>query len=183
MTPKAAGSRLNGEHKGEQMTIWSFLHITNIATAPEEISSYEDHIGEFYSWDNTVANHARVRVNDIAIIVDEVAILGIGKISKLEIESSWKNRRSCPECKKTKISKRFELIPAYRCSNCKFEFDSPAIEVLEVISYRAHYGKTWERINNVPKNLLGSAYISKAVQQSIRELQPAKIPAIISLNL
>lgn len=158
------------------MRLWSFLQITPKTVGPDTAKLYEDQLGFHYSFDSTVANHARVKVNDQALIIDETSILGIGTITKIEIESTTKNRQRCLYCKSTKISARLESIPKYRCSKCKKEFDEPSIEVIDVISYKAFYSGNWKAVKNESKKILEPAYFSRAVQQSIRELNTNLLP-------
>ena len=133
------------------MTLWSFLHISKVTHNNPTQETYNDQIGNFYSWDSTVANHARVKVLDQVLIVDDRFILGSGMITKLSIEISSKVRSRCARCASTKISARTEIIPVYRCALCKFEFDIPAKENIEVLSYIAFYGDTWRPFNGTLK--------------------------------
>ena len=158
------------------MTLWSFLQISPKASRSISFEQYEDQLGFYYSFDSTVHNHARVKVNDRALITDEKSILGLGTITKIEIEAAKKNRRRCPSCASTKISPRLATIPKFRCSKCEKEFDNPAVEVIDVVSYKAFYGTNWKRIEGMSKEVLNAAYISRAVQQSIRELNVDLLP-------
>lgn len=162
------------------MTLWSFLHISKVTQNNSTQQTYNDQIGNFYSWDSTVANHARVKVLDKVLIVDERFILGSGIITKLSIETSSKVRSRCAKCASTKISARTEITPVYRCALCKFEFDIPAKENIEVLSYIAYYGDAWRPFNGLLKKILEPAYRSKAVQQSIRQLDKSFLPLEVS---
>jgi hypothetical protein len=165
------------------MTIWSFLHISKESQPVVAQESYEDRIGNVYSWDSTVANHAKVKVRDSALIVNERSILGIGTISKMEIELDTKIRSRCAKCRSTKISPRLEITPIFRCNQCKFEFNTPEKDEIEVLKYHGYYGSTWQRLNDLPKKCIEEAYFSKAVQQSIRELDSSLLPTSISQYL
>ena len=165
------------------MTIWSFLHISKESQPVVAQEGYEDRIGNIYSWDSTVANHAKVRVRDVVLIVNERSILGIGTISKMEIELGTKIRSRCPKCRSTKISPRLEITPVFRCNACKLEFNSPEKDEIEVLKYRGYYGNIWRRLDDLPKTILEDAYFSKAVQQSIRELNLSLIPTSVSQYL
>ena len=158
------------------MTLWSFLQISPKASKSISFEQYADQLGFYYSFDSTVANHARVKVNDRALIIDEKSILGLGTINKIEIEAAKKNRRRCPSCASTKISPRLETFPRFRCSKCEKEFDNPAVEVIDVVSYKAFYGSNWKRVEGISKELINAAYFSRAVQQSIRELNIKFLP-------
>jgi len=162
------------------MTIWSFLHISKESQPVVAQEGYEDRIGNVYSWDSTVANHAKVKVRDVALIVNERSILGIGTISKMEIELGTKIRSRCPKCRATKISPRLEITPIFRCNACKFEFNSPEKDEVEVLKYHGYYENKWKRLNDLPKKSIEEAYFSKAVQQSIRELNSSLLPTSIS---
>lgn len=165
------------------MTIWSFLHIYKLPHSDLVQVAYKDEIGKLYSWDSTVANHAKVRVLDRVVIVDDQLILGLGFISKIHIEASRKMRSRCPNCLSTKISTRTEVTPVYRCNKCKFEFDKLHKEEIEVLSYMAFYGDSWLPFENLSKRKLEPAYHSKGVQQSIRQLDTMLLPLEVSQYL
>ena len=165
------------------MTIWSFLHISKASQPVVAQEGYEDLIGSIYSWDSTVANHAKVKVRDSALIVSEGSILGLGTISKIEIELDTKIRSRCAKCRSTKSSPRLEIAPIFRCNACKFEFNTPEKDEIEVLKYHGYYGRTWQSLNDLPKKCIEEAYFSKAVQQSIRELNSSLLPTSISQYL
>lgn len=165
------------------MTIWSFLHISKESQPVVAQEGYYDRIGIVYSWDSTVANHAKVKVRDVALVINERSILGIGTISKMEIELGTKIRSRCPKCRSTKMSARLEITPVFRCTACKFEFNSPEKDQIDVLKYRGYYGDFWRRLDDVPKTIIEGAYFSKAVQQSIRELNLSLLPMSVSQYL
>jgi hypothetical protein len=165
------------------MTIWSLLHISKVSQPVVAQEGYEDRIGSIYSWDSTVANHAKVRVRDSVLIVSEQSVLGIGTISKMEIKIDTKIRSRCAKCRSTKISPRLEITPIFRCNQCKFEFDDPEKDEIEVLKYHGYYGSSWQPFHDLPKKCIEEAYFSKAVQQSIRELDPSLLPVSISQYL
>jgi len=163
--------------------IWSFIQLMPIKPLSFSVSAYKDIIGVQYSWDSTVANHSKVAVNDYFVLVDDKMVLGYGLIERLESYSSIKTRQRCTKCKSTKFSARSERYPEFRCTQCKEEFSSPLQEVINIISYDAFYQSFWKPISNAPKSLLSSAYISKAVQQSIRELSFQVVNKSLNINL
>jgi DNA-directed RNA polymerase subunit RPC12/RpoP len=158
---------------------WSFLQIPHPADATTRSSLYEDVLGERYSWDSTVPNHSKVQVTDLVVIVDPISVLGFSRISKMHIEVGKKERFRCPRCQSTKISARSELLPKFRCSRCKNEFNARVSEEIDVIKYHAYFPETWHPIADLPKNLLEAAYRSKALQHSIRELDRSVVNSIL----
>ena len=161
------------------MKIWSFLQLPNNDDEIQNRSRYEDVLGARYSWDSTVANYSKVQINDRIVLVDSQYILGFSRITKLHIEVGEKDRFRCPECRSTKISPRVELMPKYRCLKCKSEFSESIKETINVVKYHSYYPEKWHSLHLVSKTALESAYFSKAVQQSIRELEDHRMTSIL----
>jgi len=158
---------------------WNLLQIPHPADATTGSGLYGDILGERYSWDSTVPNHSKVQVRDLVVIVDPINVLGFSRISKMHIEVGKKERFRCPCCQSTKIFARSEILPKFRCSRCKNEFNDRMSEEIDVIKYHAYFPETWHPIANLPKNLLEAAYRSKASQHSIRELDRDVVNSIL----
>lgn len=58
------------------------------------------------------------------------------------------------------------MRPAFRCSNCAAEFDSPDEEPIEVTTYRADYARSWLPIDGAvtAAELEADCYLSRAKQ-------------------
>ncbi len=105
---------------------------------------YDDSAGVYYSYDSNVGNSRRVQVGDLIVVRQDDFVAGWGFIEYIEVtENSQKEIRRCPKCEKTSISFRKTMLPAYKCSNCKFEFDEPVSTFESVTAFRAYYANTW----------------------------------------
>lgn len=106
---------------------------------------YDDRAAEYYSWDNTVPNHAEPKINDKIVIWDGKTLIGSSIIQDIKIDSSEKPRLRCPHCRTTKIKPRKTSTPKYRCQspNCKKEFESPTEDLISVTTYRSYHADFW----------------------------------------
>ncbi|MFD9357986.1 HNH endonuclease [Streptomyces sp. NPDC060031] len=104
---------------------------------------YDDDPSEHYSWDDTVPNHANLKVGDVIALWDKKQLLGLGVISEIETGSEVKNLYFCPVCKKADIKPRKRLKPAYLCNKCGAQFDEPGSKAKRVVTYRSKHGETW----------------------------------------
>lgn len=112
-------------------------------------AGYDDMIDAYYSWDSKVPNHKNLRVGDPVALWDKQRLLGVSVIEEIETAAGLKLLNRCPKCAKTRISDRKRSKPRYRCMRCHHEFDSPAPDVVEVLTYRARYDAAWTSLEGV----------------------------------
>lgn len=122
-------------------------------------AGYDDQHDAYYSWDSNVPNHTKLRVGDPIALWDKERLLGVSVIEAIETAPGVKVLSRCPRCNAPQISERTRIVPRYRCTKCKAEFDVARTEVVEVVQYRARYDAAWTSL----EGLLSGAEI-KAVQ-------------------
>ncbi|MDQ1068368.1 HNH endonuclease [Streptomyces canus] len=104
---------------------------------------YEDNPREYYRWDSTVPNHARLAEGDVVALWDKRELIGVSVIDNIETSTKDKARYFCPQCKKADFKRRSRLTPACRCNQCGATFDTPGQKVEQVTTYLARYGRRW----------------------------------------
>ncbi|MEH0444250.1 MULTISPECIES: HNH endonuclease [unclassified Streptomyces] len=171
---------VTGESAGRA---WSFL-IAGEDRQFQGNTGYEDVIEESYSYDSTVGNHRRVALDDLVVVRSGREALGIGYVEQLEIFPDQEKLRSrCPGCGSTGFKERTSVLPRFRCSPCGETFDVPSTETIEVTSYRAHYGGTWQALEGcLEKALLSELSLTNSDQQSIKALDYSGVLAAVSLR-
>lgn len=148
-------------------TAWSLYSIDDPQHAGN--TGYDDRHGRSYTWDNTVANHGRPAVGDLAVVRNDQLVEGSGWIERIEYAETTKQRRRCPQCGTTDIKRRKVKRPLYRCGHCHQEFDTAAAELIEILQYTAVFGDSW-RSSNLPVERLEEFIPSRARQHAIREM-------------
>lgn len=119
-----------------------------MALAPADRSyggndGYEDDISRFYSWNSRVPNSRAIGVGDRVVLWDKLGLLGFSVIEKITPGTGTVDRRLCPGCGSADIKFRKTKAPDWRCFDCYAEFDHADSEVVEVLTFRAHYGSEW----------------------------------------
>jgi ribosomal protein L37AE/L43A len=105
---------------------------------------YDDEPSRHYSWDSTVPNHAAIAVGDVIALWDKKSLLGVSVIEDIDTGQTVKETYSCPECGRARASRpRRSKTPAYRCWNCKAEFDAPTVRRKKVTTYRSRHTAAW----------------------------------------
>ncbi|MFE5718380.1 HNH endonuclease [Streptomyces erythrochromogenes] len=104
---------------------------------------YDDDPSQHYSWDDTVPNHANLKVGDVIALWDKKELLGLGVISDIETGSEVKTLYFCPECKKADFKRRKKLKPTCLCNKCGARFEEPGSKTRTVVTYRSRHGETW----------------------------------------
>lgn len=154
---------------------WSFLVVDEGDRQHQGNQGYDDDPSSYYSWDSTVPNREGPAEGDLCAVRDSRGLLGISQIDEVErTEGKEKTRLRCRECGSTALKGRTKTQPTYRCSRCKSEFDQPIKEPIEVIRYRADYGRSWVSIGGAvtASELEASCYLSRSKQQAIRPVDP-----------
>ncbi|MFF2020881.1 HNH endonuclease [Streptomyces sp. NPDC058171] len=124
------------------MTAW----LMHLGKDPKRVGGgYDDNSATHYSWDSRVPNATGVQVGDRIVLWDGETSLGLSVIETIETGTGAKDLSSCPKCGKADIAPRKTMTPKYRCwtKECKAEFDRPAVETVDVITYRARYEAGW----------------------------------------
>jgi DNA-directed RNA polymerase subunit RPC12/RpoP len=150
---------------------WSFLVVDEGDRQHRGNEGYDDEPSRYYSWDSTVANHRGPHPGDLCLVRDSRGVLGISQIDAIDrTDGAEKIRQRCPKCGSTALKQRKTVAPAYRCSNCKAEFDQPDEEPIEITRYRADYVRSWLAIEGAVKaeDLEASCYLSRSKQHAIR---------------
>ncbi|MFF8400921.1 HNH endonuclease [Streptomyces sp. NPDC015684] len=104
---------------------------------------YDDNPAVHYSWDSTVQNHARLAVGDVIALWDRKELIGVSVIEAIDTDTAEKTVYFCPQCQKSDIKRRQRRTPAYRCGQCRAQFDTPARKTKAVTTYRSLHSKVW----------------------------------------
>jgi len=133
---------------------------------------YDDVVNEYYSWDDTVANHSGPQLKDKIILWDGLSLLGASTIMEIGKSAGLKTRQRCPFCKTTRIKSRKQLLPKYRCHKCRSEFEEPLNEQIQVNKYRSEHRDFWYDMQGLlsGEQLRDLCFQPKS-QQSIRPLR------------
>ncbi len=135
-------------------------------------AGYDDLPEEHYSWDETVANHARIRVGDIVVLWDKTTLIGASRADQIQVEHGVeKERYRCPECGKTSMKERQHVAPKYRCYKCRAVTDAPVVETIEVTTYRSRHARLWVDLGSaLPAPAIRACCESPKSQHSLRPL-------------
>jgi hypothetical protein len=143
---------------------------------------YEEVLGEYYTWDDTVNNSKRVAEGDILLLWNRNdGLLGFSVVEEILVrERVAKVRPRCPRCNATDVRRR---RPPYRCGErgCNHVFSEPVEERLEVTQYIANYAAGWTmpRTPLSPDECRQLATRTKS-QLSIREVDLAKLDSYLA---
>ena len=135
-------------------------------------AGYDDQPDVYYTWDNTVYNHARLEVGDAIVLWDKKRLLGLSVVEEIEEHDREKLLFKCPHCGKAGIKARTVKLPRFRCSDCHEEFVTPTTEIKTVHEYRSRHDAAWTPLEGL---LTGSELRglceSPASQLSIRQFR------------
>ncbi|MEE6294964.1 HNH endonuclease signature motif containing protein [Georgenia wangjunii] len=112
-------------------------------------SGYDDQYDAYYSWDSKVPNHRNLRVGDPIALWDKERLLGVSVIEEIDTWPGTKVLQRCPVCSTTRIDPRKRAKPRYRCMKCRYEFETPLADVIEVDLYRARYDAAWAPLDGL----------------------------------
>jgi ribosomal protein L37AE/L43A len=104
---------------------------------------YDDAASTHYSWDDTVPNHATLKVGDPIVVWDGDFLIGASAIEAIETGSGVKKTPLCPHCGKANVAPRKRKTPLYVCWDCKEEFDEAAWKTKHVVTYRSRHQAGW----------------------------------------
>jgi len=161
---------------------------TIIAKDPESISwgshsGYDDEPNEYYTYDSQVGNHKNVQVGDLVFVKGAEFLIGFAQIESIFSEPGKKELRRCPKCGDSPES-RVVKTPKWRCKSktCNFEFgdEEVAIDVIDVVKYRAAYRNTWQDANcPLSRQDAFEFQANRDNQSAIRQLDLEKVPELI----
>jgi len=155
---------------------WLFITNTNL-------SVYDDRVGQYYSYDDNVQNHRRIRVGDLVIIREDEYLAGWSIVDSLDpIPNQVKEMRRCPKCSKTNPSFRKKKIPAYKCNTCKLEFEeSELVRTFDTVTQiRANYSLNWhEGARPILHTALNDVFLSASTFPAIRPLDLLKLSPVL----
>lgn len=153
------------------MTAW----LMYLGEDPKRVGAgYDDNSSSHYSWDSRVPNSAAVQVGDEIVLWDGNTSLGLSVIEEIEVGTGTKEVSSCPQCGKADIAPRKTMTPKYRCwtKTCKAVFDEPAVETVDVITYRARYEAGWVDLHgHLPAAELRQLCVEPKSQNALRRLR------------
>lgn len=163
---------------------WSLLTLDSDELQYAGNEGYPDVLTSHYAFDSTVPNHKAVSRGDLAVMRGSRMVLGVGWIESVSVRSGEKIRRRCPRCSKTGFKRRKTVSPEFRCGDCGLAFAKPVDETIDVDFFEAHYRGTFLSMEDeVPVSVLESAYINKATQHAIRELDLPKVRGLLTTIL
>jgi len=132
-------------------------------------SGYDDVPDSHYTWDSTVANHARLRPGEFIVLWDKKVLVGASVIESISVGEAQKIIYRCPKCRKASIKQRRKLSPRYKCNSCGDEFNDPLSIKKDVNTYQSRHDAGWVAMDGlmVGSELRGLC-ISPKSQQSLR---------------
>jgi hypothetical protein len=104
---------------------------------------YSDDPSKVYEYDSSVPNHLQVTKGDLAILRDKDKLLGVARIERIDTHQGTKERRRCPVYNTTKMKRRRNKQPEFRCYNGGHEFAIPTLEVTTCTLFTAHFGNSF----------------------------------------
>jgi HNH endonuclease len=112
-------------------------------------------------------------------------VLGTGRIDAIQAGTTCKIRQRRPNRRSTSYKFRTSSVLPFRCSACMAEFaETDKTDVRQVRTYAADYSATWRAADSLfPASSLTVAYMSCAVQHSIRQLDPQLLRPILRSHL
>jgi len=162
---------------------WVFIMKSDDERSWAANRGYDDSAGIYYSYDSNVGNCKQVSVGDLVVIREDNHVAGWGFIEFIEVTAnSPKEITRCPQCRKTKFSRRKTMTPANKCGSCNHEFDDHEALITHesVTAYKAFYANTWTEAAR-PVNLDALKLVTKnrGTFNAIRPLEPEKLPAFL----
>jgi HNH endonuclease len=151
-----------------------------VKSSEQELSpigySYDDSVGMYYSFDSNVGNSSQISIGDLVVVREDHFVAGWALVEKIEHRpNSQKILFCCPGCNKPNPRFRTTVTPAFKCDECKIEFEESQIlqRELLVTEFKAFYANSWQeavRPLSIRDPLVSSALSSKSTYSSIRPL-------------
>ena len=137
---------------------------------------YDDDPAQHYSWDSTVPNSSNVKAGDALVLWDKRELLGASLVERVDVWDDMKALHQCPNCGSAGFKKRKTQTPAFRCPDCREEFEQPESRVEPIKAYRSVHGPGWTSLRGVlDKAELRSLCFSPRSQLSIRGMDWSKL--------
>ena len=132
--------------KMKNQRCWLFTEIADEKRITQGNAGYADETGVIYRYDNSVPNHKNPAEGDIVILRKGHEALGWALICGIKKDIGSKERRRCPECKKTKVRLRKTMSPQWWCTECRIDFEKPIISFEPAVLYEAHFNGTFNSL-------------------------------------
>ena len=162
---------------------WVFVMKSDAERSWAANRGYDDFAGIYYSYDSNVGNCKQVSKGDLIVVREDDHVAGWAFVEFIEVfPNSHKEISRCPNCGKTNFSRRKTIVPANKCSSCKFEFEDIEARVTQetVTAYRAYYANTWtEAARPVFRMELEDIIKTRDTFNAIRHLDRNKLPAFL----
>jgi hypothetical protein len=165
---------------------WSLLSLERTTRHAQGDTGYADEIGACYAYDDKVANHGYVQIGDLVVVRERTMVIGAGWVDAIDIAPGKKIEPRCPRpaCGSTNIKARRTLQPEFLCNKCGIPCAEPNYKIASVKVYTLQYGSRWRRADGYfPASQIDPFYVSRAVQNSIRELKADMIGSVIDAHL
>ena len=156
--------------------IWSFA-ITSESTYGGN-TGYDDLTSSLYRYDDKVQYHAQVRAGDLAVVLVDREVAGIGRIDRIVVRPDTKTLQRCPGCKTTDIARRRTVSPTYRCNRCRETFEHPKHDEVAVDVHEAHL-LDWEPLRGISGGEIYKTALTQG-QTSIRPLEPSRVRTLLA---
>jgi hypothetical protein len=144
---------------------------------------YDDSAGFYYSYDSNVAYCRQIEVGDIVVVRSDDFVAGWGIAEHVDIELDVaKEIMRCPSCRRTNHYYRSTVVPHYRCSSCRAEFEEvDAIRTTELVTgFRCWYACTWtEAARPVQFRELADFYATTDTFNAIRPLRIDRLTELL----
>jgi hypothetical protein len=162
---------------------WSLLSLERTTRHAQGETRYSDEFGSSYAYDSKVANHAYVQAGDLVVLRGRTLVLGAGWVDSIDKSPGMKVEAHCA-CGSTNLKARKKLRPRFLCNRCGATFDEPGNRMTSVDVYTLHYGSRWrEADSRFPVGQIDGIYVSRAEQNSIRELTAEAARSVIDAHL
>jgi hypothetical protein len=162
---------------------WVFIMKSDDERSWAANRGYDDSAGIYYSYDSNVGNCKQVSVGDLIVVREDNHVAGWGFIEFIEVTAnSPKEITRCPQCRKTKFSRRKTMTPANKCASCDHEFgDHEALVTHEsVTAYKAFYANTWtEAARLVHSKDLEAVLKNRDTFNAIRPIDRDRLPPFL----
>ncbi|MFJ9583369.1 HNH endonuclease [Streptomyces acidicola] len=135
---------------------------------------YDDSPATHYSWDDTVPNHATVRVGDVIALWDATELLGLSVIESVTLGQATKKTPYCLKCGKADVAERKKKLPRFVCwnSDCKHESGQAGWKDKDVVTYRSRHEAGWiPARGTLMAPELRALCVKPKSQNSLRELR------------
>lgn len=163
------------------MKAWALLSKSD-GRSWESNDGYPDELGSTYVYDNRVANHLQLAVGHIVVLRDSHSVLGVSSIDRIDSAPGLKVLYVCPGCKKTGYVPRKTKSPRFLCrhEDCRYEFEDPLEQEVQVTRYVASYGAQWQAVDGALPFSMIEPMLDRAQQNAVRRCDPEKLRQVLA---